>query len=50
MTKTKSGMRKIPINDKLESVLKRAIEAYVPNNENLLFTIIFVTDLFQISL
>ena len=37
MTKTKSGMRKIPINDKLESVLKRAIEAYVPNNENLLF-------------
>lgn len=36
-TKTKSGMRKIPINVKLEKYLKRAVENYTPNEEQLIF-------------
>lgn len=36
-TKTKSGMRKIPINVKLEKYLKRAVENYIPNEEQLIF-------------
>lgn len=36
-TKTKNGMRKIPINVKLEKYLKRAVENYTPNEEQLIF-------------
>ena len=36
-TKTKSGMRKIPINVKLEKYLKREVENYTPNEEQLIF-------------
>lgn len=36
-TKTKSGMRKIPINVKLEKYLKSAVENYTPNEGQLIF-------------
>lgn len=36
-TKTNSGMRKIPINSKLEKYIRLALDNYIPNSEELIF-------------